>query len=122
VTVELYCKVFVSAPCREGLVRRVEQTADGSTTFRTVEGQELVVDVVPNDDHAESRAAGGAGDFIYFPYVLDVEPASGATGFDAFRGAVERLLDGLGQAGVDYVTAADFEHLLPRNGRSTRPT
>jgi hypothetical protein len=119
VTVELYCKVFVSAPSCEGLVRRVEQIADGSTTFRTVEGQELVIDVVPNDGHDESRAA---GDFICFPYVLDVEPAPGATGFDAFRGAVERLLDGLGQAGFDYVTAADFEHLLPGNGRSTCPT
>lgn len=118
---ELYCKVFVYAPSYEGLVRRVEQIADGSTTFRTVEGPELVIDVVPNDDHDESRAAGGAGDFIHFPYVLDVEAAPGATGFAPFRGAVERLLGGLGQAGFDYVTAADFEDLLPGSGRSARP-
>jgi hypothetical protein len=52
---ELYCKVFVSAPSCEGLVRRVEEIANGSTTFRTVEGPELVIDVVPNDDHPQRR-------------------------------------------------------------------
>jgi len=75
---------------------------------------------IPNDDSDEARAAGGAGDFICFPYVLDVEPVSEAGDLDAFRGAVERLLGGLGEAGFDYVTAADFE--LPGGGRSARPS
>lgn len=119
---ELYCKVFLYAGSYEDLVRRVEQIAGGTMALRTVKGPELVIDVVPNDDHDESRAASGAGDFIYFPFVLDVEPASEATGVDDFRGAVERLLAGLEEAGFDYVTAADFEHLLPGGGRSARPT
>lgn len=119
---QLYCKVLVYARSYEDLVRRVEQIVRGSAIHRTVEGRDLVIDVLPNDDSNEARAAGGAGDFIHFPYVLDVEPGPQAGDLDAFRRAVERLLDGLGQASFDHVTAADFEHLLPRDGRSARPT
>ena len=116
---DLYCKVYVHATSYEDVVHAVELATSGSEDLRTVEGSDLVVDVVPNDEHDEGRAAGGAGDFLYFPFTLDVEAAGGdETGYIA---AVARLLEVLGDAGFDFVTAADFERDLPGSGRSIRP-
>lgn len=120
---ELYAKVFVHAPSYDDVVRHVERIVGGTARLRTVEGSALLVDVLPNDEHDEVRAAGGAGDFLYFPYVLDVEPgADGDDDVDRFVPAVAALLDGLGAAGFDYVTASDLEDALPGAGRSPRPT
>ena len=94
---DLYCKVYVHATSYEDVVQAVELATGGSEDLRTVEGSDLVVDVVPNDEHDEGRAAGGAGDFLYFPFTLDVEAAGGdETGYIA---AVARLLEVLGDAG-----------------------
>lgn len=120
---ELYAKVFVHAPSYDDVVRQVERIVGGAARLRTVEGPGLLVEVLPNDEHDATRAAGGAGDFLYFPFLLDVEPgADGGDDADRFLPAVAALLDGLGAAGFDYVTASDFEDALPAGGRSARPT
>jgi len=118
--VELYCKVFVHAPSHDQLLATVARSVDGEVSRRSVDGGGLVVDVLPNDDHDETMAAQGAGDFLHFPYMLEVE----ADGDDesAFVTAVARLLDGLRAQGYDFVTAGDVEELLPGRGRSERPT
>jgi hypothetical protein len=118
--VDLYCKVFVHAPDHAELLAAVGQVVDGEVSRRTVDGGGLVIDVLPNDDHDESRAAGGAGDFLHFPYVLDIEATDGDE--VAFVAAVAHLADGLRARGYDFVTAGDVEELLPHRGRTDRPT
>jgi hypothetical protein len=119
--VELYCKVFVHGPSHDQLLATVARSLDGEVSRRSVDGGGLAVDVLPNDDHDETRAAQGAGDFLYFPFMLEVE-ADGDDDELAFVTAVARLLDGLGAQGYDFVTAGDVEELLPGRGRSERPT
>ncbi|HEX6420544.1 MAG TPA: hypothetical protein VFZ77_18735 [Acidimicrobiales bacterium] len=118
---ELYCKVYVVAPGLDELRDRVAAAVGGEVTIRTVEGDELLVDVLRNDEYDEARAAGGEGDFLYFPFLLEVEPSDDAD-LDGFVRAVASLLDTLRATGYDFVTSADFEEMLPGRGRTERPT
>ena len=116
---DLYCSIYVYGRLPfEEMVGRLATMVDGAVTLRTVEGSDLVIDVVENDEFDEDRSGGGGGDFVYFPYLLEVEPATSDGDAAAFRSAVARVLEALRAEGFDFVTAADFEEELPDLGRS----
>jgi hypothetical protein len=115
---ETYCAIYVyTALPFEELRQRTAEIVDGAITLRTIEGSGLVIDVLKNDDFDEQLAAGGSGDFVFFPYKLEVEPDGDVDWPDARR-ELTSLLAGLKREGFDFVTAADFEDELPDMGRS----
>lgn len=119
----MYAKIFVFGPNSiEELVGALEagigvEAELGGMTM----GGGTEVDVVKNDDFDPGKADSGTGDFLFFPYYLDVEDDE-PDGRPLLRpplvSAVNELLEVLSEAGFTYVVAADFEDLLPRRGDS----
>lgn len=116
---DLYCTIYVYARVSfDELLQRLAAVVDGTVTLRTVESSDLVLDVLQNDEFNEELSAGGAGDFVFFPYFLEVEAVGSDADSATFLREVAKVLSGLGMEGFDFVTAADFEEELPGMGRS----
>jgi hypothetical protein len=117
--VDLYAKMFVrwdgDAPA---LVQAVATLVDGQVNRRTVTGPVLDLDVQNNDDRDDDLAACDPDGFLYFPYFLDIEPATPGADERDVVAAVSALLEGLAEAGAECVTAADYEDQLRGGGRT----
>jgi hypothetical protein len=114
-----YGTVYVYARCpAHGVAAVLARALGGSAApYDRVTGMGLDLSVLRNDDYDERRAAAGAGDFLHFPYRVEVAAADPAEEPDPVAVSV-RLLDGLRAAGFDYVMACGYEDDLPRRGRS----
>ncbi len=70
-----------------------------------------------NDDHKYATPEMIRSDFIYFRYIIDVEPGPECQTEVKFIEIVSEILEALWAENISVVTASDFEHLLPHNGR-----
>ena len=117
--VQQYGKIFINTSlARDELIAIMARIVDGQITRRTIEGAGLIIDVIKNEDFNQELAVRGTDEFIRFPFYLDVEPQHSGMPDSAFKEAIRRLLSGLREAGLMFVTAADFEDELPDHGSS----
>jgi hypothetical protein len=118
-TMGLYCTIYVyTRTPLLGVLEMLADATDGSLSFRSISASGFEISGVTNDEFDAALAAEGAGDFLYFPYFLEIEEADPTDDRDIARTFIADLLNCLRTAGFDYVTSADFEEELPNNGRS----
>ena len=117
----MYCKIFVYGPSSVEDLVHILQTGTGAVVERRSlelpDGTD--VDVRVNEESDPGKAAQGGGDFLCFPYYLDVEdhePEGEPDGGTPLVATARRLLTLLSSAGFRYVVAADFEEFLPARG------
>lgn len=114
---ELHSKVYLdtSAPF-EAVVEQVSRHIGGTAHRSGAEGRILDVYVDENDEHDVVRAEDREEGFLFYPYLLDVDAVAGVT-VDAYRDALDALLQALALPWVRFVTAAEDEEALWRGGR-----
>jgi hypothetical protein len=79
-----------------------------------VESPTCEIGVQGNDEFDESLT-GGADGFLYYPFILDIEPRAGVPK-QAYITTIGRLLEYLWSKDMKKVAAARFEDALPRRG------
>jgi hypothetical protein len=113
---EQFAKIYLdTALSFEDVLQAVQKLTGGARSVRTVTAEPVEIDVLRNEDHDPARAA--AGDFVYFPYIVEVYPA-GDLDDARFVGVVRTLVERVAGEGWRFATAADFEEQLPGTGRN----
>ena len=113
---EQFAKIYLdTALSFEDVLKAVQKLTGGARSVRTVTAEPVEIDVLRNEDHEAARAA--AGDFVHFPYIVEVYPA-GDVDDARFVAAVRTLVERVAGEGWRLVTAADFEDQLPGTGRN----
>jgi hypothetical protein len=113
---EQFAKIYLDTDLSfEDVLQAVQKLTGGTRSVRTVTADPVEIDVLRNEDHDPARAT--AGDFVSFPYNVEVYPA-GDVDDARFVGAVRTLVERMAGEGWRYVTAADFEEQLPGTGRN----
>jgi hypothetical protein len=110
----IYVKTDV--PLHE-LAERVSRAVGGTLRGHTVKADGLEVDVIGNDDRPR-EPVDPADEFLFHPYLVEIEWLDQNTPRAEMAAAVATILRELDRLGAEYVTAADFEDELPRGGRS----
>jgi hypothetical protein len=108
-----YCKLFVrGAGASPGMIASVLAQALGALEDgRYVKSPVVQACVDDNDEFVSYHR-----DFLFWPFIVDVEATVGSTS-EAFVRAAETAMSALAGAGCEVVAACDFEHLLPGAGR-----
>lgn len=120
-TLGLHCTIYVYATVSlDALLNMVAGIIHGEVDNWIARAAGFEIAGVPNDEYNEERAAAGRGDFLFFPYLLEVEEVEPTGDRPLARQFISDLLDGLRASGLEFVTAADFENELPDHGRSRR--
>jgi hypothetical protein len=113
---EQFAKIYLdTALSFEDVLEAVQKLTGGARSVRTVTAEPVEIDVLRNEDHDPARAA--AGDFVYFPYIVEVYPA-GDLDDARFVGVVRTLVERAAGEGWRFATAADFDEQLPGTGRN----
>lgn len=94
------------------LTELVRSTTDGFIPTRVVKGPVINVGITRNTEKVETE------NFLSFPIVLEIDPADDTVSDEAVIDAVATLGTALGDAGYSYVSVADFEDVLPSQGRN----
>ena len=102
------------------IAAHLAQTLRGSVTGARsdlVSAERIDLDATQYDRRPPASSLDPEDAFLYFPHEIDVFTEET---FDqkAVVADVWAVLGALDQLGVRYVTSADFEHELPRGGRS----
>jgi hypothetical protein len=103
------------------IAANLAQTLRGSVTGAgadIVRAEHIELEVTHRDEWPPSEPVDPEDAFLYFPHVIEFF-TEGQFDREALVADVSAVLGALDQLGVRYVTAADFEHELPRGGRST---
>jgi hypothetical protein len=100
------------------VAQRLRQAVGGTMRGHTVNAGMFEVDVIGNDDRPRG-AVDPEDEFLFFPYLVEVEWLDRATSTAEMVAGITTILRELDRLGAEYVTAADFEHELPRGGRSS---
>jgi hypothetical protein len=100
------------------LAQRLSRALDGTIRGHTVEVDDFDVDLIGNDERA-SGPVDTADEFLFYPYLVEIEWRDRTTSADGMVTAVTSILRELDRIKAEYVTAADFEDRLPRGGRSS---
>lgn len=116
---ELYTKLFVGSGRSHGdLLSLVARACGGKVEEGwTVVAGAFEMDVRPNDEGTEEARREHPGDFLYFPFTVEVvtegDPAEAAS----YVGFVGSLMSKLHAEGLQVVAACDWESELPGGGR-----
>jgi hypothetical protein len=124
---ELYTKLFVeSEVSHRELLSFVASACGGKVEAPwTVVAGAFEMDVRPNNDSTEVMRRSHPGEFIYFPYTVEVVGEGEPDSPLAYLSFVGSLMQRLHAAGMQVVAACDWESDLPGGGRlglSTTPT
>jgi hypothetical protein len=110
----IYLKTEVTL---QDVALRLRQAVGGTIRGHTVNAGAYEVDVIGNDERPRG-AVDPSDEFLLFPYLVEVEWLDGNTPTAEMVAGITTILGELDRLGAEYVTAADFEHELPRGGRS----
>ena len=109
-----YCKVYLDTDLSKadvlGLIRTV--LTGQSESRATISSPSCVVDVEDNDQFDEAMRYQADG-FLYYRYLLDVEPVEEVSR-ERYLQALSDLLRGLRKHLCKVVPACDFEDELPK--------
>lgn len=116
---ELYTKLFVrSERAHPDLLALVADACDGKVEEGwTVVAGEYEIDVRPNDDATGEAQREHPGDFLYFPYTVEVVTDVNACETADYIDFVGSLMNRLHSEGMQVVAACDWENELPGGGR-----
>ncbi len=117
---ELYTRMFVRA---EGslldLLSSVADACNGRIVGNgwTIAAGEYEIDVRPNDDSSDDLRRLHPGNFLYFPYTVEVVVDRDRDVTSEYVSFVGFLMDWLHAQGMQVVAACDWESDLPGGGR-----
>ena len=116
---ELYSKLFVQTPrSHPDLLTFVASASKGTVDDGwTVVSGLYEMDVRPNDESTEEAHRAHPGDFLYFPYTVEVVTESIAGETSDYVQFVASLMKQLYADGMQVVAACDWEDELPGGGR-----
>jgi hypothetical protein len=102
------------------IATHLAQTLAGSVTgagANMVSAERIELGVMHRDEWPPSEPVDPEDAFLYFPHRIEFFTEE-VFDREALVADVSAVLSALGQLGVRYVTAADFEDELPRGGQS----
>lgn len=102
------------------LLERVAEVLEGTVDMQTVVSNELEADVRMSDEFEPKLIERDAGDFIHYPYSVEVEAIKG-TPLQTYLDLVGRLMVQLCGAGAAVVASCDWERDLPGFGKLGAP-
>lgn len=113
-----WCKIFVRGEAgRQAVLVVVANVLNAEVDGWSVANRVLSLEVRGNDEFDAARA----GDFLFWPFLVEVQGETGVERFEIVAG-VRDLLEGLWIAAFDAVAACDFEDELPFRGGIGRET
>lgn len=115
---ELYTKLFVSSERSYGdLLAFVADACGGKVEGGTVVFGVYEMDVRPNDEGTEGARRSHPGDFLYFPFTVEVVTEGDPDKAVSYVDFVGSLMNKLHVEGMKVVAACDWESDLPGGGR-----
>ncbi len=116
---ELYTKLFVNSErSHEDLLASVAQACAGKIEAGwTVVSGDYEMDVRPNDEGTEEARRKHPGDFLYYPFIVEVVTEGDPDEAENYVGFVGALMAKLYENGMKVVASCDWEDDLPGCGR-----
>lgn len=114
---ELYSRIFVKfTGALQDLFKIVASSTPGNHGRSSIVAQPYVLDLARNP-YQSGLEGSDSGDFLQYPYTLEVFADSKDVSLEEYLGFVGRLMTALHGKGMDLVVACDWEARLPGGGK-----